>query len=315
MKYTAMIVGDRDLSLGLPFLVDAAKESNLKLLSANLVDTAGKPLFDGHLVFKDGSLKICAVALSPDSSHGAAVARQDSAEAAKRELQAVAQEGCGVKLLLANLPRQELEDVLKKVPGFDLAASAHDGWQAEPQTVAGVPTIYCGQRGRTVTRVDIVRNEGGGAFTDLGAIGRDVEDLQHFDKQISDLQTQLGKAATPQLADNFKARLQTLEKIRADKAKTLSAIDGQPLRSFRAKYFTLDTSVADNPDLKKVADAYAAKYPDVAPAAPHPVVGPRPPGAPGLPGRPPFPGRPPLVPAPPQRPPPPAAAAPGGKKA
>ena len=187
-------------------------------------------------------------------------------------------------------------------------ASAHDGWQAEPQLVAGVPTVYCGQRGRSVTRLDIVRNEGAGAFTNLGAIGRNVDDLKRMDKQIVDLQTQIGKAATPQLKDNFTTRLQALERRRDEVSKTVSSIDGQPLRSFRSTFLTLDTSVSDDPDLKKVADAYAAKYPDiVATARPPPPRLPGTPGAPGAPNRPPFPGRPPVLQ---QRLPPPVVGAP-----
>lgn len=310
IKYDGMVVGERDLALGLPFLADAAKQANVPLLSANLVDPAGKPIFPGHLAFQDGSIKVCAVALSPSGSYGAAVTRQDPAPAAQRELQALATEGCGVKLLLANLPKPELDDTLKKVPGFDLVATAHDGWQAEPQLVEGVPTIYSGQKGRTVTRLDIVRNDGSGTFTDLGAIGRNLDDLKRYDKQIADLQTQLGKAK-PELQANFKTRLQTLEKLKEDKAKTVAvSTDGEPPRSFRAKFFTLDTSVADDPDLKKVADAFAAKYPDIVAAPPHPA----PPRAPF--GKPAFPGRPPLIPqtsAGPSRPPPPVVAAPAPK--
>ncbi len=302
MKYDGMVIGERDLALGLPFLIEAAKQANVPLLSANLWDPSGKSLFPGHLVFQDGSLKICAVALSPSGNYGSALTRQDPAGAAQRELVAVAGEGCAVKLLLANLPRPELEDTLKKVPGFDLVASAHDGWQAEPQLVAGVPTVYCGQRGRSVTRLDIVRNEGNGPFVDLGGIGRNLEDLKRYDKQIGDLQTQIAKAK-PELQANFKTRLQTLEKLKEEKAKTVSTT-GEPSRSFRSKFFTLDTSVADDPDLKKLADAYAAKYPDAVAAA-------RPP-PPRLPigGKPPFPGRPPVMQTLQPRPPPPVIARP-----
>lgn len=300
MKYDGMVVGERDLSLGLPFLLDAAKEAKVPLLSANLVDPGGKPLFTGHLAFQDGSLKVCVVALSPAGSYGATLTHQDPAQAAQRELQAVAGEGCAVKVLLANLPRSELEDTLKKVPGFDLVASAHDGWQAEPQLVSGVPTVYCGQRGRSVTRLDIVRNDGNGIFTDLGAIGRQLDEAKRIDKQIGDLQAQIAKAATPQLQTNFKTRLQAIEKRKEDIAKTVP-VGGEPPRSFRSTFFTLDTSVADDPDLKKLADAYQAKYPDVVAAA-RPMA-PRPPfGKPGVPGRSP------LIPAP--RPPPPVLAAP-----
>ena len=65
-----------------PFLTDAARQAGIPLLSANLVDASGKPLFTGHLVFQDGSMKVCAVALSPSGNYGTALVHQDPAPAA-----------------------------------------------------------------------------------------------------------------------------------------------------------------------------------------------------------------------------------------
>ena len=191
------------------------------------------------------------------------------------------------------------------MPGFDLAASAHDGWQAEPQVVAGVATVSAGQKGRTLTRLDIVRNDGSGAFTDLGGIGRNVDEKKRLEKQIGDLQAQLA-SAKPELQANLKLRAQALQKRQEEVEKTLSA-GPEPQRSFRSKFFTLDTGVADDPDLKKIADAFAAKYPDVT-APPRPM-------APHLPfGKAPLPGKPLITATPVQpRPPPPVIATPAPK--
>ena len=58
-----LVVGERDLSLGLPFLTAAAAEAKVPLLSANLRDANGKALFEGHAVVSAGGLKLCAVAI------------------------------------------------------------------------------------------------------------------------------------------------------------------------------------------------------------------------------------------------------------
>ncbi len=291
--YQALVVGDRDLALGLPFLQDAAREAGVALYSANLTDAAGKPVFPGHLTFQAGPLHVCAVALSPQGNLGPTVQSQDPAAAAQRELAAFGAEPCDVKLLLADLPRQQLEDVLKKAPGFDLAASAHDGWQSDPQAVDGVPVVTAGQRGRIVERLDIVRNDGKGAFSDLGAITRQADELSRIQKQILDLGRQIETAKEP-LKKVLTNRLEAVTKRKADLEKTVAtAVD--PPRSFRTSFVTLDPQVADDAEIKKAADAFSAKYPE--PPPPKPIARPMFPGA-----------RPPLMPVPPKTAPPPKTA-------
>ena len=167
-------------------------------------------------------------------------------------------------------------------------------------------TIYCGQKGRAVLRLDIVRNQGEGTFTDLGAIARQLDEIKRIDKQVEDLRTQLGKAKPEQQA-NVKLRLEAIERRKEQLAKTAPPTSDPP-RSFRSSFHSLDPSVADDPDLKKLQDAYQAKYPDVAPAPmrpmpPHAAVGAPPP----LPGRPLVPPllrpRPPVLAPPPPKPP------------
>src|SRR6187549_975073 len=61
-----MAVGDRDLGAGLPFLLDAAKGSKVKLLSANLRDQ-GKAVFEPSAVLPYGKLKVGVIGVSPAS--------------------------------------------------------------------------------------------------------------------------------------------------------------------------------------------------------------------------------------------------------
>ncbi|MHB8416843.1 MAG: hypothetical protein ACYDCL_02120 [Myxococcales bacterium] len=266
--YQGMVVGDRDLALGLPFLTAAAKEAGIALYSANLTDPSGKPVFPGHLTFQAGPLHVCAVAVSPGGNLGATALGQDPTAAAQRELGALAGQPCDLKLLVADLSRQQLEDLLKKTPGFDLAAASHDGWQSDPQMLGGVPVFFAGQRGRAVARLDIVRNDGGGAFADLGVLTRQADEVGRIDRQVADLEKQIPNAKEP-LKKTLQTRLETVEKRRADIAKTLAGA-ADPPRSFRTSFLTLDPQVADDPELKKAADAFTAKYPE--PPPPRPIT-------------------------------------------
>lgn len=267
--YQGMVVGDRDLSAGLAFLQDSAKEAGLALYSANLADAAGKALFTGHFSFPAGPLSVCAVAVSPQGNYGTTVQAQDPVAAAQRELTALSAERCDIKILAANLPRPDLEKVLTQAKGFDFAATAHDGWQAEPQLIAGVPVVFAGQRGRNVEKLEIVRNDGSGAFADLGALSRQADETGRLGRQIADLEKQMGTAQPP-MQKTLAMRLDALRKRQADLAK-LAPANVDPPRSFRSSFATLDLSVADDPALKKLQDDFTAKYPEPAPA-PRPVV-------------------------------------------
>ncbi|HUB05466.1 MAG TPA: hypothetical protein VMB50_00605 [Myxococcales bacterium] len=266
--YQGMVVGDRDLALGLPFLTDAAKEAGIALYSANLADAAGKPLFPGHLAFQAGPFHVCAVALSPPGNYGPGVQAQDPVAAAQRELATFGAQPCDLKLLLADLPRQQLGDVLKSAPGFDLAAASHDGWQSDPQTLSGVPAISVGQRGRAVARLDVTRNDGHGPFADLGVLSRQADEIGRIDRQIDGLQKQIPTAKDP-MKKSLQNRLDAVTHRKADLEKVL-ATAADPPRSFRTSFVTLDTSVADDPALKKAADAFTAKYPE--PPPPRPIA-------------------------------------------
>ncbi|NOK34096.1 5'-nucleotidase, partial [Corallococcus exercitus] len=55
--YAAMAVGQRDLVLGVDFLKKKTKGAKLKLVSANLVDAKGQPLFPASVVTTVGGLR------------------------------------------------------------------------------------------------------------------------------------------------------------------------------------------------------------------------------------------------------------------
>ncbi len=290
MGYRGLVVGERDVAMGLPFLEQAAGEAHLPLLSANLEDARGKPLFQGHLAFDDGPLHLCAVFLSPAGDYGPDVHREDPIAAAKRELSAFATEPCDAHVLLANLPATEIEQILKENPGFEVVAQAHEGWQSDPQPVDGIPVVHAGQRGRVLEKLELsVVKPGSGPFVDVGAADRVKGEVTQLDGQIQAVKRQIDEAQAP-LVKPMRARLELLERRRAElsaQAKTAS----HPSRTLRGSYVTLDPKVADDPAVAKLVSGYLAKYPD-GPSASPPV---RPwAGGPGRPMPPhpvvPFPG-------------------------
>src|SRR4029077_19390563 len=139
LGYAGYVVGERDFVLGLNDLQQMAADSKVPLMSANLVDAAGKPLFLGHVVVEAGKLKTCVVAVSGQIEGVHGVTQTDPAQAAHAELAALGQSHCDVKLLLAHMTLSEVEPVLKDAFGFDLAVVAHQGYQMGARMIGETP--------------------------------------------------------------------------------------------------------------------------------------------------------------------------------
>jgi 2',3'-cyclic-nucleotide 2'-phosphodiesterase (5'-nucleotidase family) len=313
-----LVVGERDVTAGLPFLIAAAAEAKVPLMSANLRDANGKAPFTGHRIVSAGALKIGLVALSQPTGYPEGIHGEDPAQAARDELQRLAPEQCDLKILLAHLARTDLDRVLKEAPGFDLAAVAHEGWQGPPQSSSGIPVVYVGQRGRSISRLDLETAGGAEPLVDLGAIERNRQEAETLDRRIQDTKKQMAayKGAT---VDSFKKTLETLERRRRDLSAGLRKDNAYHHRVFQADAVNLGPDVADDPEVQKDVKAYLAKYPadasDQPPFPPgfFPRGGPLPAGAfpLPLPGTTPGPNAPPVPPMPPRlQPPPPAPAAP-----
>lgn len=60
--------GDRDLALGLDFLHSLQKKSGMKVLSINLTDEAGKPLFDPYAVIEKNGIRLAFIGVSGEDA-------------------------------------------------------------------------------------------------------------------------------------------------------------------------------------------------------------------------------------------------------
>jgi len=273
--HTDLVVGERDLSLGLPFLTAAAAEAKVRLLSANLRDASGKAPFEGHVVVSAGGLKVCVVAISQPNGYPEGIHAEDPVEAARQELQKLPASGCDLKMLLAHLVRTDLDRVLKEAPGFDLAAVAHEGWQGPPQSSSGIPVVYVGQRGRTLFRLDLESAGGSEPLVDLGAIERARQESESLDRRIEDTKKQIASAKDPSA---YKATLQALERRRKETGDARKKDTAYHPRVFHAEAVDLGTGVSDDPEVQKLVQAYLAKYPadaaDRPPPPPTPMIGP-----------------------------------------
>jgi hypothetical protein len=161
MGYAAANVGEQDLLLGLDYLRYVADFTAVPLLSANIVDNAGAPVFEQY-IFKEidaGAAPIVAGVVGLISSQF-----KDSVEELNPELVVEeydpALEGLVGRLrpqvdlliLLAHANNEEAADIARRFPQFDLIIASHSGDDplTLPEEENGVPIAFAGTHGMHV---------------------------------------------------------------------------------------------------------------------------------------------------------------------
>jgi 2',3'-cyclic-nucleotide 2'-phosphodiesterase (5'-nucleotidase family) len=271
LGYAGYVVGERDLVLGRDRLKELSSATGVPLLSANLVDEGGKPLFSGHVVVHSGNLTVCAVAVTGKLDGIEGVTQTDAGQAALKELADLQSSRCDVKLLLAHMPLAEVEEVLKAAPGFDLAVEAHQGFQMDAKRIGDTSVLFAGERGRQVLRLRLESSGAKTPFVDEGAVDRLHEDLASLDKTLEDLKKRK-KAASADQAKGFDKTIDTFQTRRAElQQRIASQKNPHAARVFKAELVNLGTDVSDEAETLAAVNAYLAVYPDVHPAPPpHP---------------------------------------------
>ena len=275
------MVGERDLAFGLPFLTQAAQQAGVRLLSANLADNQGRLLFPGRLKVSAGQLAICTVAVSGDGDYGTGVQRLDPLPTIQRELSALRDQKCDVKLLLAHLSKaMEIDRLLTAAPEFDLALSGHQGLQSTPQLSGTTPVIFAGQKGRQLERLDLAiaanRKTDRTPFADLGKLSWLRDERDEIEKRIETTQKQAEGAS----AETTKAYQRTLEAFQAHRADLFEKRDAreaqksQPTRGYQRQFIVLGTDVPDDPQLLAEVNDFNQRHPETPPPTPLPVLPP-----------------------------------------
>lgn len=162
----AVNVGELDLALGLDTYTKLVADSKLPVISANLMDSDGKRVFDGHRVVERGSKKVAFVGVLKEKgrdadyyeSRGARVA--SPSEAYMAELEELPDKIDAV-VLLSNLgaPRTaELVETIKARRGrLDAAIVSNTNQLTRtPQWAASVPIVEPMSRGKYFGRLDLL---------------------------------------------------------------------------------------------------------------------------------------------------------------
>ena len=247
----AMGVGHRDLSAGTEWLAKEAKKAGVTLLSANLrVD--GKPVFPGSTVVEVNGVKVGLVGITmpgPVPGQPNAVALPSLA-AAKEEL-AKLPAGLDLRVIIAPTPYADaLQLAAELKSGLDLVLETGDGRVPSLQKVNQNYLASPGERGRQLHKLTLGL-EGKGAFVDLDDIARSKELLDRAEANLKVItarrdaaQGEWEKAQTNQTIAELTARRDELKKA-VDQGAAKGA------RTIQAEAVNLDTTLTDDPELKK----------------------------------------------------------------
>ena len=211
MKLDAVGVGDQDLRLGVEWL-KTATQGKLPMMSANLVDAKGKPVFTAHAVKTMCNTKVglfsVMTALDDEGKpllEGNPFYRvEDPFETAKKEVAALKAEGAEVIIALTHLGLQDDLRLAREVPGIRLIFGAHSMSQlTEPQKVpeTGTWIFQAGYRTKHLGRVDIDL-QGPVAtvmatLSDVSNADRVRDRVKTYEERIEELTARLGTEPDP----------------------------------------------------------------------------------------------------------------------
>ena len=171
-------IGDRDLALGLTQLKALEKKAKFPILSANIVDAAGKPIFKPSIMLTAAGRKIGVVGVVTTlfvnkakwtKAQGYDVT--DPIAAVRREIPLLKKQGAEVILVLAHLNETEIDDLAEAAPGANFILG---GQTNRPQHLVQrinksfVFTAYI--KGKNMSVLDLHVNEAGSlVFADKDA--------------------------------------------------------------------------------------------------------------------------------------------------
>ncbi len=250
----AMAVGERDLSHGLAWLQKATKGKKLKLLSANLVNKAGKAPFPASTVLEAGGLKLGVVGVSAEGTPAGEPGLKGRApiEAALAEARKLRKK-VDVVVVLAAVPYQEaVKMALLANEAVDFVVQSNDARGIGIGELVGTHAAVfpAGELGKQVTRLEL-SVDGPGPSVDLGSGTRALQQLHVVEGNLLKAHERLASAKDEQTRGELTRTIVELEgRMRELESKT----EVKPPAGGRAhqlSYITLGLAVADDPELKQ----------------------------------------------------------------
>jgi 2',3'-cyclic-nucleotide 2'-phosphodiesterase (5'-nucleotidase family) len=245
MGTRAMAVGVRDLSLGADFLTKASKGTKtLKLLSANLMDAAGKPLFPASTVVTVGGVKFGLVGLSPEVAVGGqtgAVGKPPVPAALAEARRLREKEKVDVVVVLSQQAGNSVDFIVQSHEGRGPGVAQRNDYAT---------LIPPGERGRQLARLEL-SIDGKGPSVDLTEAERAQQNLKILDTNIEQTKARLAVLKDEAAHKALEEALASFESRRKALVMQTGGSTQGLKRTHRLSYIQLGGDVADDPELKK----------------------------------------------------------------
>jgi hypothetical protein len=262
---TAFTPGERDLAIGVPLLRRLLGAAKVPVVSANLVDRAGKRLFDADRLVDAAGVKVGIFGVSTpvpedaDAWKAWGVVAQDPVAAARAEVAALRARGAQLVVALLHLGAlPDAKRLVREVPGIDWAVLGHSGMSLEtPEQIGQARLLEAMTQGKQLGRLDLHLREGGTTFTDRGERAQLETILADHQRQVEDYRKRVGDAKEASMKDYYNQRLVDLQKSITRETTLLAALPSQVKGNwFENRIMPLDTSVPDQAGVAMLVAAY-----------------------------------------------------------
>ena len=252
MGYDAVGIGDDDLTLGKEFLLEISKKANFPFLSSNLFDEAsGKNLFQLALIKQVHGLRIGIFSLlSPDIFTNSSDPRRkglntrppiEVANAMVKELKPKAD----LIILLSHLGYAKDLELAQSVQGIHIIVGGHTGINlAYPLLIKNTIILQTASRGMFAGRLDLMFHNDEPVFYNSAT-------KLSLENNLKNLNQRLSAQGTPE------AEKVQLEKSKEETERNLNQLQNK--NQFTNQIIPLQEQMKDDPDIKKLIEAYKAK--------------------------------------------------------
>ena len=252
MGYDAVGIGDDDLTLGKEFLLEVSKKANFPSLSSNLFDEAsGKNLFQLSLIKEVHGLRIGIFSLfSPEIFTNSSDPRKkglnirppiEVAQTMVKELKPKTD----LIILLSHLGYAKDIELAQSVQGINIIVGGHTGINLiYPLVIKNTIILQTASRGMFGAKLDL-------SFHSNEPVFYNSATKVSLENNLKNLNQRLNAQETPE------AEKAQWEKAREEIERTLNQI--QTKNQFTNQIIPLQEQMKEDPDIKKLIEAYKAK--------------------------------------------------------
>lgn len=138
MGLAAHNIGGPEVALGLANLQEASRKTGARLISANLRDSVGRPVFDGWTIIETAGRRLAVIGVISPRYAAGDVRIEDPKAAVLASLQQLEGRHDGV-VVMAYLPEDELQRLATELPEVDAVIGGPTGQPIAPRAVG--PTV------------------------------------------------------------------------------------------------------------------------------------------------------------------------------